>query len=274
MNDTCVIQAFRDLHNSGCLVIPNPWDRGSAIALASIGFRALATSSAALSFASGRPDTPAALGLDTTLANIREIVRATDLPVSADFQAGYGRTPSDVEASVKRCLETGVAGLSIEDTAADADQPLHKAGDAIERVRAARSAIDASGSGAVLTARCEAFLVGCPKPMETVLSRLVAFAEAGADCLFAPGLRTPDQIAQVVRAVAPKPVNVLAADPAWMTVEVLADLGVRRISVGSALARVGWGAFLASAHDIAVGGSFHSLAKATPFADLDELFSG
>lgn len=273
MKDTGVIQAFRDLHASGCFVIPNPWDRGSAIALASMGFRALATSSAALSYALGRPESPDGLDLDATLANVREIVRATDLPVNADFQAGYGATPAGVEASVMRCIETGVAGLSIEDAATDPDRPLYEADEALERVRAARAAIDKSKSGVVLTARCEAFLVGCPNPMEVVLSRLVAFAEAGADCLFAPGLRTPDQITQVVQAVAPKPVNVLAVDPAWMTVETLCDLGVRRISVGSALARTAWGAFLASAKDIATDGSFQSLARAEPFAKLDEMFA-
>ncbi|MAY74241.1 MAG: 2-methylisocitrate lyase [Phycisphaerae bacterium] len=273
MTEPDVIQTFRNLHASGCFVIPNPWDRGSAIALASMGFRALATSSAALSFALGRPDSPGALDLDTTLANIREIVRATELPVSADFQDGYGATPADVEASVRRCVETGVAGVSIEDAAPDPDQPLYEATEALERVKAARAAIDATSPGVVLTARCEAFLVGCSDPMDVVLSRLAAFADAGADCLFAPGLRTAEQVEQVVRAVAPKPVNVLAVDPSWMTVGSLGDLGVRRISVGSALARTAWGAFLASAEDIASGGSFQSLARATPFARLDGLFA-
>lgn len=268
------IKTFRDLHASGCFVIPNPWDRGSAIALASMGFRALATSSAALSYVLGRPESPDALDLDTTLTNVREIVLATSLPVNADFQSGYGKAPTDVAASVKRCIKTGVAGLSIEDAASNPDQPLYEASEALERVKAARATIDESGLDVVLTARCEAFLVDHPSPMETAISRLVAFAEAGADCLFAPGLRTPDQIKQVVSAVAPKPVNVLAVDPTWMTFDALAGLGVRRISVGSALARTAWGAFLASARDIATSGSFHSLARAEPFAKLDEMFSG
>ncbi len=273
MNNTDVIKAFRDMHSSGCFVIPNPWNRGSAVALASMGFRALATSSAALAYDLGRPESPDALDLDTTLTNVREIVQATSLPVNADFQAGYGNAPSDVAASVKRCVSTGVAGLSIEDAAANADQPLYEASEALERVKAARTAIDESGLDVVLTARCEAFLVGHPNPLETALPRLVAFAEAGADCLFAPGLRTPDQIKQVVSAVAPKPVNVLAVDPTWMTFDALADLGVRRISVGSALARTAWGAFLASARDLAISGSFECLARAEPFAKLDEMFS-
>jgi len=273
MNDTTVIKAFRDMHASGCFVIPNPWDRGSAISLASMGFRCLATSSAALAYAMGRPESPGALDLETTLANAREIVGATNLPVSADFQAGYGTTTEEVRASVTRCIETGVAGLSIEDATTDPDRPLYDADEALDRVKAARAAIDESGRDLVLTARCEAFLVGCSNPMDTVLSRLVAFADAGADCLFAPGLRTPEQVREVVLAVAPKPVNVLAVDPSWMTVEALADLGVRRISVGSALARTAWGAFLASAKDIASNGSFQSLAHAEPFANLDELFA-
>ena len=273
MDDTDVIKTFRDLHASECFVIPNPWDCGSAMALASMGFRALATSSAALAYVLGRPESPDALDLDTTLSNVREIVQATILPVNADFQAGYGDTPADVAASVMRCIKTGVAGLSIEDAAADSDQPLYEASEALERVKAARTAIDESGLDVVLTARCEAFLVGHPNPLETAISRLVAFAEAGADCLFAPGVRTPDQIKQVVSAVAPKPVNVLAIDPTWMTFDALADLGVRRISVGSALARTAWGAFLASARELAIGGSFQFLARAEPFAKLDEMFA-
>ena len=274
VNDTNAIETFRDLHASECFVIPNPWDRGSAVALASMGFRALATSSAALTYVLGRPDCPDALDIDTTLTNVREIVGATSLPVNADFQAGYGNAPADVAASVKRCINTGAAGLSIEDAAASSDRSLYEASEALERVKAARAAIDESGVDVVLTARCEAFLVGHPNPLETAISRLAAFAEAGADCLFAPGLRTPDQIKQVVSAVAPKPVNVLAADPTWMTFDALADLGVRRIFVGSALARIAWGAFLASARDLAAGGSFRCLARAEQPANLDEMFSG
>lgn len=273
MNERDPIATFRELHASGCFVMPNAWDAGSAILLASFGFRALATSSAALAFSRGRPDRPTSTGLETTLENVGEVVRATSLPVNADFQAGYGETPEALAASVRRCVEAGVAGLSIEDATGDEDRPLLGIDEALERVRAARAAIDASGRDVLLTARAEAFLTGHPRPLETVLERLVAFAEAGADCLFAPGLRTREEIAAVVAAVAPQPVNVLTSDPTWMTAAALAELGVRRISVGSALARVGWASFLDAAREIAASGSFRVLESAAPFSTLDRLFA-
>ncbi|NNF45029.1 MAG: isocitrate lyase/phosphoenolpyruvate mutase family protein [Phycisphaerales bacterium] len=274
MNENDPIAAFRRLHASGCFVLPNPSDAGSAILLASLGFSALATSSAAVAFARGRPDDASSLGLEATLDNVREIVTATDLPVNADFQSGYGATPEAVAESVRRCVATGVAGLSIEDATGDVDHPLFDESEALERVQAARSAIDASGRNVVLTARSECFLVGVSDPLETALRRLVAFAEAGADCLFAPGISSREEISEVVAAAAPKPTNVLAVDPAWMTVETLGKLGVRRISVGSALARVGWKGFADAARAIATTGSFRSLEAAEPFATLNRLFSG
>jgi 2-methylisocitrate lyase-like PEP mutase family enzyme len=238
-----------------------------------MGFPALATSSAALAFSRGLVDSPCTLDLATALANLREIVQATDLPVTADFQNAYGETPEAVAQNVTKCLETGIAGLSIEDATGDSKQPLFGLSESLERFQAARSVIDESGLEVVLTARAEAFLVGAPRPLETVIKRLVAFAEAGADCLFAPGLCTPGEVAEVVRAVAPKPVNVLASAHDWMTQESLAKLGVRRISVGSALARSAWRSFLTAAREIAATGSFQPLADAEPFENLDRLFS-
>ena len=269
--DRCA--TFRDLHASGCILLPNAWDAGSAVVLESLGFEAIATSSAGLAFTLGRPDTPASIGLEATLANVRAVSDATRLPVNADFQAGYGATPDEVAVNVRRCIDAGAAGLSIEDATGDDDRPLFGADAALERVEAARAAIDESGTGAVLTARAEAFLVGAPAPLETALARLTAFADAGADCLFAPGLSTPAEVTAVVEAAAPKPVNVLAVDPSWMTLDALRDLGVRRISVGSALARVGWGAFLEAARDIAATGSFRRVAGAEPFESLNRLFA-
>lgn len=272
MQTNSSVEAFRRLHDTGCFVVPNPWDRGSTIALASMGFRALATTSAGLAYALGRRDSPTTLDRETVLANVREIVGATALPVSADFQAGYGATPDDVAQSVGLCVATGVAGLSIEDASGQAGSPLFEHDVAVDRVRAARAAIDESGVGVVLTARAEAFFTDDPRPLDTVIERLVAFAEAGADCLFAPGISTPDQISAVVEAVAPKPVNVLLMDPSWMTVDSLEALGVRRISVGSALSRVAWGAFLSAAGEISSAGTFGGLEGAEPFGSFNELF--
>lgn len=265
------IAAFRALHEADCFVLPNPWDAGSAVLLAALGFRALATTSAGLAFSLARPDNPTSLTLEDTLDNVRRIVEATDLPVNADFQGGYGATPDDVAESVRRCVETGVAGLSIED--AHGERELFELPEAVERVRAARAAIDASGRKVVLTARAECFLIGTPHPLADAVERLTAYAEAGADCLFAPGLRTRAEVARVVEAVAPKPVNVLVRDPSWMTAEALAELGVRRISVGSALARVAWKSVHEAAADIAGTGSFRSLTDAETFAALNRRFS-
>ncbi|HEY0511047.1 MAG TPA: isocitrate lyase/phosphoenolpyruvate mutase family protein [Thermoanaerobaculia bacterium] len=267
------VAEFRRLHASGCFVLPNPWDVGSALYLQHLGFKALATTSAGFAFSRGLPDEVSALPRDMMLAHVREIAAATSLPVNADFQSGYADEPEGVAASVALCVATGVAGLSIEDSTGDDASPLYEEGLAIERVRAARAAIDASGVPVVFTARCEAWLVGHPDASRVALRRLAAFAEAGADCLYAPGVKDLREIAAIVKAVAPKPVNVLVGAPSpELTVSRLADLGVRRISVGSALARVAWGAFIRAAKDMAATGAFDGLAGAAPFGELNELF--
>ncbi len=207
------------------------------------------------------------------LAHICEIVNATVLPVNADFQAGYGDEPEDVAANVRLCIGTGVAGLSIEDSVGRRDRPLYEKQLAVERIRATRMAIDAAEAGVVLTGRCEAWLVGDPDPLRTVLNRLPAYAEAGADCLYAPGVSKPDEIAQIVKAVAPKPVNVLVSGfNHHLTLSEITDLGVRRVSVGSGLALAAWGAFLSAARQIKTDGTFNLLAKNAPSVDLNELF--
>lgn len=264
---------FRQLHQRGCFVIPNPWDRGTAIALAAMGFPALATTSAGAAFARGAPDTPTALGLETVLGNIAEIVEAVDLPVNADFQAGYADDLQGLAINVTRCVATGVAGLSIEDASGSAAEPLYSLPEAVDRVRTARAAIDESGADVVLTARAECFLYGHPDPLREAISRLQAFAAAGADVLYAPGIRTREDIASLVDAVRPHPVNVLMSADTGLTVTDLADLGVRRVSVGSALARVAWGAFLSAARGIAERGRFDGLAAVADFAELNALFT-
>ena len=267
------IANFRALHESGCFLLPNPWDVGTSIYLQHLGFQALATTSAGMAFSRGLPDSVSAVSRDDMLAHIREIVAATSLPVNADFQTGYADEPEGVAENVTLCIATGVAGLSIEDSTGKADNPLYERGLAIERVKAARAAIDASGISVVLTARCEAWLVGHPDAARIALDRLAAFAEAGADCLYAPGVREPDQIAALVQAVAPKPVNLLMSAPnPELPLSRLADLGVRRISVGSALARVAWGAFIRAAQGMLNDGTFNGLGGAAPFAELNQLF--
>ncbi|MEA2162351.1 MAG: hypothetical protein QOK37_478 [Thermoanaerobaculia bacterium] len=268
------VARFRAMHESGCFVLPNPWDVGTALYLQHLGFPALATTSAGVAFARGLPDTVAAIPCDLMLDHIREVVAATPLPVNADFQNGYADDPESVAVNVTRCIDTGVAGLSIEDATGDDATPLYEFAHAVERVRAARAAIDASSIPVVLTARCEAWLVGEPNASRVAIDRLVAFADAGADCLYAPGVRNPKEIEAIVMAVAPKPVNVLVSSPsADLTVANLAGLGVRRISVGSALARVAWGAFIRAAQDIAKTGTFESLAGAALFDQLNALMS-
>jgi 2-methylisocitrate lyase-like PEP mutase family enzyme len=261
--------AFQALHQSGCFVIPNPWDVGTARFLQHLGFKALATTSAGVACSRGLPD--AAVTRDVTLEHIREVAAATDLPVSADFQGGYAGDVDGVERNVGLCLETGIAGLSIEDASGARDEPLHPFEVAVARVRAARAAIDRAGAGVVLTARSEGFIVGRPDLDETV-RRLRAFSEAGADCLYAPGLKTREQISAVVKAVAPKAVNVLVAADTGLTVAELAALGVRRISVGSALARVAWTAFMRAAGEIAREGRFESFGGLASYAELDAFF--
>jgi 2-methylisocitrate lyase-like PEP mutase family enzyme len=261
---------FRTLHDSGCFVLPNPWDLGTAIYLERLGFKALATTSAGFAFSRGKPD--GGIPRDQMLAHIREIVDATELPVNADFMAGYADEPEGLATNVQLCVDTGVAGLSIEDSTGHSDRPLYEKKLAVARIQAARSAIDASKSGVVLTGRCEAWLVGDPNPLHTALDRLTAYAEAGADCLYAPGVGDPKEIAQIVNAVAPKPVNILVSGfNHQLTFSELADLGVRRISVGSGLALAAWGAFLRAAQDIQ-NGKFNLLADNAPSAELNQLF--
>jgi 2-methylisocitrate lyase-like PEP mutase family enzyme len=259
------------MHESGCFVLPNPWDIGTAIYLENLGFEALATTSAGFAFSRGRPD--GGVSRDEMLAHIREIVEATTLPVNADFLAGYADEPEGVAANVRLCVATGVAGLSIEDNTGRTDTPLYEKKLAVERIGAARTAIEATGSGVVLTGRCEAWLVHHPEPFRTVLDRLAAYAEAGADCLYAPGVSKPDEIAQIVKTVAPKSVNVLVSGfNHQLSRSQLADLGVRRISVGSGLALTTWGTFLRAAKEIKANGTFNLLANSAASADLNELF--
>lgn len=261
--------AFRALHAAGCFVLPNPWDFGTTRYLQGLGFKALATTSAgaanALGFADG--ETPR----DAMLTHIRAIVRATDLPVNADFEAGYARDPAGVSESVRLCIETGVAGLSIEDSTHDQVKPLYAIDDAVARMRAARNAIDKAGGDVVLTGRAECFLVGRPDLAETI-KRLRAYSDAGADCLYAPAIRTREQIEAVVKAAAPKPVNVLMAWPGDFTVQDLAALGVRRISTGSGLSRAAWGGFLRAARGLAEG-KFDGFAGTASAKDLNDFFS-
>ena len=259
------------MHESGCFVLPNPWDIGTVIYVERLGFKALATTSAGFAFSRGKPD--GGVPRDEMLAHIREIVEATSLPVNADFQAGYADEPEDVAANVQLCVETGVGGLSVEDSTGHSDRPLYEKKLAIERIRAARSAIDASKTRVVLTGRCEAWLVRDRDPLHTALDRLTAYAEAGADCLYAPGVSDPNEIARIVKTVAPKPVNILVSGfNHHLTWSQLADIGVRRISVGSGLALAAWGAFVRAAQDIQTNGTFNLLANNAPSADLNELF--
>lgn len=269
------IERYRRLHASGCFVLPNPWDAGTTMYLEHMGFEALATTSAGYAFSKGLPDGPGAVPRDMMLDHIREIADATSLPVNADYQNGYADEPDGVAANVDLCVRTGVAGLSIEDATGCRDEPLYDSDLAVERIKAARSAIDASGVPVVLTARGEAWLVGDPDPLRTSLKRLTAFADAGADCLYAPGVVDPEEIAQIVKAVSPKPVNVLiSTNNCDLTVSQLADLGVRRISVGGALARAAWGGFVQAAREIKETGSFTSFKDAIPFGELNDLFEG
>jgi methylisocitrate lyase len=259
---------FRQLHESGCFVIPNPWDAGSARLLAQLGFPALATTSAGFAWSLGRPDNH--VTLDEALTHFRSIAGAVDVPVNADFEGGFAVEPSAVRNNVTRAATTGIAGLSIEDSTGDAPNPLFDFDLAVERVRAARHALDEHGSRILLTGRSEGFIVGRPDLGETI-RRLTAYAQAGADCLYAPGIRSRTDLEEVVRAVAPKPVNVLVGSD-FTTVIELAGIGVRRISVGGALARAAWGAFLQAAREIAEHGTFTHLARAIPFADIDGSF--
>lgn len=262
-------RAFHALHQSGCFVIPNPWDVGSARYLQSLGFNALATTSSGFAWSRARPDN--GITRDMALAHLREMVEATDVPLNADFESGFAADAAGVTESVRLAVATGVAGLSIEDSTSNAAQPLFALAEAVDRIRAARRAIDAAGGDTLLVGRAEGFLVGRPDLAE-VIARLTAYANAGADCLYAPGLRTPDDIAAVVKAVAPKAVNVLVGSASALTMAQLGSLGVRRVSVGGALARAAWGGFMRAAEELAKDGTFGGFAEAASGQTLNALF--
>ncbi len=258
---------FRELHRSGCFAIPNPWDIGSARYLQHLGFKALATTSAGFAFSRGLPDN--AVPRDLMLTHIREIVDATDVPVNADFENGYADDAGGVAENVKLCVAAGVAGLSIEDSTGSKEQPLYDISHATDRIAAARAAI--GDSDVILVGRAECFLVG-RDDIDDVIRRLRAYADAGADCLYAPGIRTREHISAVVAAVAPKPVNLLIGRPVGLTIDDAAELGVRRVSVGGALARAAWGGFMRAAQELASHGSFDALADAAPHGELNDFF--
>jgi 2-methylisocitrate lyase-like PEP mutase family enzyme len=264
-------RAFRQLHESGCFIIPNPWDAGTARYLQHLGFKAIATTSSGAAWSMALPDEDWALTRDPMLAHIRAIVEASDLPVNADYESGYADDPAGVGENVRLCVETGVAGLSIEDSTGDASRPLYDFELAVARIRAARAAIDRAGGDVLLVGRSEGFIVGRPDLDETI-RRLRAYASAGADCLYAPGIRTREQIRAVVDAVAPKPVNLLIGAPIGLTLADAAALGVRRISVGGALARAAWGGFIRAAKGL-VAGTFDAFADAAPGSELNALFA-
>lgn len=267
------IARFTAMHQSGCFVLPNPWDAGTAVYLERLGFEAVATTSAGFAFSRALPDSVTAVSRGMMLQHIAEVVEATTLPVNADFQNGYADEPEEVATSVALCIATGVAGLSIEDATGDDARPLYDFSLAVERIKAARAAVDESNVPVVLTGRCESWLVGHADPTRVALERLVAYAEAGADCLYAPGASDPNDIAAIVKAVSPKPVNVLVSSSnSDLSVSRLADLGVRRISVGGALARVAWGAFMRAAKSIKESGTFESFDEAAPFNEIQDLF--
>lgn len=264
------VRSFRRLHESGCFVIPNPWDLGSARLLSSLGFPALATTSSGFAWSHGVSDNH--VTLDQALRHFRAIAAGVELPVNGDFEGGFAVEPAEVAGNVALAASTGLAGLSIEDSTGDPARPLFDFPLAVERVRAAREAIDTAGTGVLLTGRSEGFIVGRPDLDETI-RRLAAYAEAGAECLYAPGIRKREEIDAVVRAVAPRPVNVLVGSD-FSTVAELAALGVRRISVGGALARAAWTGFLVAAREIAEQGTFTSLTGAVPFAEINGAFAG
>jgi len=265
-------RAFRALHEAGCFVIPNPWDVGSARYLQQLGFAALATTSAGFAFSQGLPDSEGALTCERNLAYIADIAGAVDVPVNADFASGYGTSPQNVADNVTRCISAGVAGLSIEDATGDPSSPLYDLPLAVERVRAARGAIDQSRAEVLLTARTECFLVGHPDPLRESVRRLQAFVEAGADVLFAPGPHDPTTIKALVDAVRPKPINVLVVRDTGLSVADLAALGVRRISVGGALALAAWTGFTRAAQKLKSDGSFAGFANSVSYPDINGFF--
>jgi len=259
---------FRKLHESGCFVLPNPFDIGSAKALAQMGFKALASTSAGFAWTIGKADNR--VTLDDVCTHLTALCASVDLPVNADFEGGFAHDALQVGMNVACGIKTGVAGLSIEDSTGDAAKPLYDRAHAIERIKAARAAIDADGGGVLLTGRCEGFLVG-QDDLSMVIDRLLAYAEAGAECLYAPGIKTREQISAVVKEVAPKPVNLLIG-ASGLSVQEAADLGVRRISVGGSLARTAWAGFMRAAREIAEQGTFTELAKGYPGTELNKIF--
>jgi 2-methylisocitrate lyase-like PEP mutase family enzyme len=262
-------RAFHKLHEAGCFVIPNPWDVGSARYLQGLKFKALATTSSGFAWSHGHRD--GAMSRDRVLDHLTEMVEATDLPINADFESGFAPDAAGVAESVRLAVATGVAGLSIEDSTGDASRPLHDLDAAVERIRAARKAIDKAGGDTILVGRAESFLHGKPD-IEFAIERLKAYAGAGADCLYAPGIRTPEHIRAVVDAVAPKPVNLLMGWPGDLDLAQIAALGVRRVSVGGALAGSAWGGFIRAAKLIAAQGKFDGFASAASHGEIDALF--
>jgi 2-methylisocitrate lyase-like PEP mutase family enzyme len=261
--------AFHKLHQSGCFIIPNPFDVGSARALQHLGFKALASTSAGFAWTIAKADTH--VTVDEVCDHLTALCAAVDLPVNADFEGGYAQEADKVGANVARAVKTGVAGLSIEDSTGDAARPLYEFALAVERIKAARKAIDADNSGVMLTGRCEAYLVGQPN-LAMVIERLNAYAEAGADCLYAPGIKTREDISAIVKAVHPKPVNLLIG-ASGLSLKEAGDLGVRRISVGGSLARTAWSGFMKAAREMADKGTFTELASGYPGGELNKMFS-
>ncbi len=262
-------RTFRQLHETGCFVMPNPWDIGSARYLQSLGFKALATTSSGFAWSVAQAD--GALSRERVLEHLHALVAATDLPINADFESGFADTDEGVAQSVRLAVETGIAGLSIEDSTGNPAAPLFEIDVAVQRMRAARRAIDESGGETLLIGRAECFLWGRPDLDETI-ARLQAYASAGADCLYAPGIQGVEQISAVVKAVAPKPINLLIGGASALTFDDVAALGVRRISVGGALARAAWAGFMAAAQQIAREGSFEGLGKAASGKELNGFF--
>jgi 2-methylisocitrate lyase-like PEP mutase family enzyme len=261
---------FHEMHESGCFVLPNPWDVGSACWLQGMGFQALASTSSGFAWAQGHADN--AITRDMALTHLAQLAAATDVPLNADFENGFATDAAGVADSVGLAIDAGVAGLSIEDSTGDAAHPLFSLDDAVARVRAARQAIDRKGGDTLLVARAEGFLVGRPD-LDEALARLRAYVDAGADCLYAPGVRTPEQIRTLVDGVAPKPFNLLVGWTSDLTVEQIAALGVRRISVGGALARAAWGGLQRAAQQLLQHGRFDAFADAAPGQALNEFFS-
>ena len=264
---------FRKLHEEGCFIMPNPWDVGSARYLQHLGFSALATTSAGFAFSQGLPDSDVVLTRSRNLAHIAEIVAAVNVPVSADFASAYGINPEEVADSVAQCVATGVAGLSIEDATAETSEPLFEMSLAVERVQAARQAINESGNDVMLTARAECYHTGHPDPLNESVRRLQAYAAAGADVLFAPGVRKPEEIKVLVEAIQPRPFNLLVVSDIGLHVSDIAALGVRRVSIGGAFALAAWNGFIVAAQALKSEGSFSGLANVASYAEINGFLS-